>query len=145
MTGATSGAVPGPATGAVPGTMSRTIRSMVALVVRCADPDEVLLFGSQAKGTGGVDSDVDLLVLHDTPRAHALGHELAELLGRYPVAVDVHVLSRAAVVSRWQDRGSFTQSILSTARSVHLRRGRSVLEELAGHPANRLRRPAAGA
>jgi len=39
------------------------IREMVRRVVEEFDPDRIVLFGSFARGTGGPDSDVDLLVI----------------------------------------------------------------------------------
>jgi predicted nucleotidyltransferase len=108
----------------------RIVDSMVQLVVRCCDPDEVLLFGSYAKGTQRVDSDVDLLVVCDTANPDALCWEIGDLLLRFPVAVDVHVMAPSALPAAWADRGSFAQSILSSARSVHRRSGRSLLDDL---------------
>jgi uncharacterized protein len=39
------------------------IRRMVRRIVRQFHPDRVILFGSHARGQGGPDSDVDLLVV----------------------------------------------------------------------------------
>ena len=39
------------------------IRRMVKRIVRQFDPEQVILFGSQARGDAGPDSDVDLLVV----------------------------------------------------------------------------------
>lgn len=39
------------------------IREMVATIVREADPDTVILFGSRARGNARADSDVDLLIV----------------------------------------------------------------------------------
>jgi predicted nucleotidyltransferase len=36
---------------------------MVRLIVREFDPDQIILFGSHARGTAGEDSDVDLLIV----------------------------------------------------------------------------------
>ena len=43
------------------------IREMVATIVREADPDTVILFGSRARGNAGADSDVDLLIVEREP------------------------------------------------------------------------------
>jgi predicted nucleotidyltransferase len=40
-----------------------TIQEMVRRIVDKFDPDQVILFGSYARGTAGPDSDVDLLVV----------------------------------------------------------------------------------
>lgn len=39
------------------------IREMVETIVREADPDTVILFGSRARGNARADSDVDLLIV----------------------------------------------------------------------------------
>jgi predicted nucleotidyltransferase len=41
----------------------RLIRSMVRRLVRQFDPEQIILFGSHARGTAGPDSDVDFLIV----------------------------------------------------------------------------------
>lgn len=43
------------------------IREMVDTIVREADPDAVILFGSRARGDARPDSDVDLLIVEPEP------------------------------------------------------------------------------
>ena len=43
--------------------LQKTIRRMVKRIVERFNPDQVILFGSHARGTAGPDSDVDLLVV----------------------------------------------------------------------------------
>ena len=43
--------------------MKRQIRQMVKRIVEQFHPDKIILFGSQARGGAGVDSDVDLLIV----------------------------------------------------------------------------------
>jgi predicted nucleotidyltransferase len=43
------------------------ILEMVDTIVREADPDTVILFGSRARGDARVDSDVDLLIVEREP------------------------------------------------------------------------------
>lgn len=44
-------------------TKSQQIDLMVKRLVERFDPDQIILFGSHARGTAGPDSDVDLLVV----------------------------------------------------------------------------------
>lgn len=37
-------------------------------IVSYCNPDKVILFGSTARGSGGVDSDIDLLVIKETKK-----------------------------------------------------------------------------
>lgn len=43
--------------------LQKTIKQMVKRIVERFNPDQVILFGSHARGTAGPDSDVDLLVV----------------------------------------------------------------------------------
>ena len=43
--------------------VKKEIRKMVDRIVRRFHPERIILFGSQARGEGGADSDVDLLVV----------------------------------------------------------------------------------
>jgi len=43
--------------------LTKQIHEMVRRIVKHCDPDLVILFGSQARGTARPDSDVDLLVV----------------------------------------------------------------------------------
>ena len=43
--------------------MTQTIDAMVQLLVEGFAPEQIILFGSHARGTAGPDSDVDLLVV----------------------------------------------------------------------------------
>ena len=48
---------------ALPKITQPLIRRMVKRIVQHFDPEQVILFGSQARGDAGPDSDVDLLVV----------------------------------------------------------------------------------
>jgi len=43
--------------------VQRIIAAMVRRIVKRFNPDQIILFGSHARGTAGPDSDVDLLVV----------------------------------------------------------------------------------
>ncbi len=40
---------------------------MVRRIVHAVDPDRIILFGSRARGDGGEDSDLDLLIIAPSP------------------------------------------------------------------------------
>lgn len=48
-------------------TLERDIRRMVDRIVKRFRPERVILFGSHARGEGGPDSDVDLLIVMSVP------------------------------------------------------------------------------
>ena len=45
----------------------RFCERMTAAVVEAVDPEQVILFGSRARGDAGADSDVDLVVVEAEP------------------------------------------------------------------------------
>jgi predicted nucleotidyltransferase len=42
---------------------AKKIQQMVSLIVKKFQPEQIILFGSHARGEGGPDSDVDLLIV----------------------------------------------------------------------------------
>lgn len=80
---------------------------MVDIIVREADPEAIILFGSRARGEAGADSDVDLLIIEREPfgpgrsrirEAARLYHAL-----RYvPASKDLLVYSRDEF-QRWKE------------------------------------------
>ena len=60
--------------------IDKIITAMVQRIVERFEPEKVILFGSHARGTGGPDSDVDLLVVvpaTDSKREKQLAIRLA--------------------------------------------------------------------
>lgn len=85
----------------------RMIDEMVATIVDAVDPEQVILFGSRARGEAREDSDVDLLVLEAEPFGPDRSrHEETVLLYRrlapFPVGADVLVYSHDDV-AYWRD------------------------------------------
>ena len=72
----------------------RVLQSVTDLIVRCLDPDAVLVFGSVAQGRARADSDLDLLVIgrFTQPRSRR-GTELRGLVRRYAVPIDLHLMT----------------------------------------------------
>ena len=80
---------------------------MVQVIVDEVDPEQVILFGSHARGDAGADSDVDMLVVEAEPfgpgrdrRTEAT--RLWRALARFRVPKDILVYSRDEV-DYWRD------------------------------------------
>lgn len=78
------------------------IQEMVQTIVQEVDPVRIVLFGSRAMNTALPDSDIDLLVIEDTPfgptrsrRAEAV--KLWSSLARFRVAKDILVFTEEEV------------------------------------------------
>ena len=81
---------------------------MIRTIVDEVDPEQVILFGSRARGDAGPESDVDLLIIESEPfgdgrSARAESVRLSQALAATPVATDLLVYSREEI-ERW--RGS---------------------------------------
>jgi predicted nucleotidyltransferase len=65
---------------------------MVKRIVKMLDPEQVILFGSQARGDAGPDSDVDLLVVIDVEGSKfEKCVEIRGALHDFPVPLDIIV------------------------------------------------------
>jgi predicted nucleotidyltransferase len=70
----------------------RDIRDIVDRIVKGYDPEAIILFGSQAQGTAGEDSDVDLLILKcDSRRSVERNRQVRQLLAGITHPIDVFV------------------------------------------------------
>lgn len=83
------------------------IRGMAQALVDEADPEQVILFGSRARGDSGPDSDVDLIVVEREPfgtrrNRRAEMHRLDNALRSFPVPSDVLVYGLDEV-EYWRD------------------------------------------
>lgn len=75
-------------------TLTETIDLAVQRVVAAARPTKVILFGSQAGGAAGEESDVDLLVVErDVPSKVKEMVRLREAVGSIGLPVDIIVCS----------------------------------------------------
>ena len=101
------------------------LQRMVAAIVDAADPEQVILFGSRARGDARPDSDVDLVVVEAEPFGPARDRRaeivrLMRAVGGMGVAKDVLVYSRDEV-EYWRDS---LNNVLARA----LREGRVLYE-----------------
>ncbi len=77
------------------------IGRMVKRIVRRFDPEQVILFGSQARGDAGPDSDVDLLVVMDFEgSAFEKGLEVVLALHDFLIPKDIIVTTPEAFAWR---------------------------------------------
>ncbi|MBW8876244.1 MAG: nucleotidyltransferase domain-containing protein [Acidobacteria bacterium] len=82
-------------------------------------PQKMIVFGSYAKGTATIKSDLDLLVIKETDLPMASrADDLKPLLARVLIPVDVHVYTPEEVAEFGKEPLSFIQSILRTGRVV---------------------------
>ena len=94
------------------------LQQMTETIVEAADPIQVILFGSRARGDARPDSDVDLLIVEAEPFGpnRDRGAEESRLwrcLAKFHVAKDILIYSRDEV-ERW--RGSLNHVLARALR-----------------------------
>jgi uncharacterized protein len=96
---------------------------ITALIVQTCDPETIVLFGSYAKGQENAESDLDILVIGNFYASHFLrGQELRELLHRYPMRIDLHVVTPQEVAAEAARPLGFLRSALASGIILYSRR-----------------------
>jgi len=95
-----------------------TLAQMVSTIVRVASPEQIILFGSHARGDAGPESDLDLLVVEsgEFDQTRSRRAELVRLwkaLAHFMVAKDILVYSKEEV-EQW--RGSVNHVVANALR-----------------------------
>jgi predicted nucleotidyltransferase len=100
----------------------RTIRALVKLIAEKFDPEEIVLFGSHAYGKPHAWSDVDLLVVMDTPKGEMDAIlEVADSLPHLGFRVDIIVRSRAVLEKRKKLGDWFLREITKKGKVLYAR------------------------
>ncbi len=100
-----------------------TFSEIVRRIRSVANPQKIVLFGSRARNEHRPDSDIDLLVVEDSPLPrHQRAIPLCAALADLPIDVDAEVVVYTpAEVEEWRNAGS---AFVTTA----LREGRVLYE-----------------
>ena len=100
----------------------RTIRSLAKTIAEKFDPDEIILFGSHAYGKPHAWSDVDFLVVMETPKGEVETiFEVSDSLPRLDFRVDVIVRSRAVINRRKKAGDFFLREITKKGKVLYAR------------------------
>jgi len=103
------------------------IQGIVARIVERVRPEQVIMFGSYAKGMARPGSDLDLCVITETllPQARR-ADSLRPLLESYLVPVDLHVHTPEEVRENGKEPHSFLHSVLASGRVMYSAAGDAV-------------------
>lgn len=100
----------------------RTIRALAKIIAEKFNPEEIILFGSYAYGKPHASSDVDLLVVMDTPKGEVESiFEVADALPRLGFRVDIIVRSRAVLEKRIKIGDWFLRDITKKGKILYAR------------------------
>lgn len=95
---------------------------IIRRIVEISDPEQIILFGSFARGDHRPDSDLDLLVIKD--QVFAAREETAKIyraLAHLAVPVDVVVVSKAYVQRYREIIGTVVRPALREGRIIYAR------------------------
>jgi predicted nucleotidyltransferase len=100
----------------------KTIRAIVRHIAEKFDPEQIILFGSHAYGNPNAWSDVDLLVVMDTPKGEMEAIlEVGRSLPRTVFKVDIVVRSRETLERRKELGDWFLREITSKGKVLYER------------------------
>jgi len=100
----------------------RTIRAVANHIAEKFQPEEIILFGSYAYGKPQLSSDVDLLVVMDTPKGELkTSLEILQSLPRITFSIDILARSRAAIRKRKRMGDRFMQEITEKGKVLYAR------------------------
>jgi predicted nucleotidyltransferase len=98
------------------------IRLAVERIAARFDPDKIILFGSQARGQGGPDSDADLLVVmavKGSKRQQAVQMDLA--LQGVPIPIDLVVVTPEEVRKYAETAGTLIREAVREGKVLYER------------------------
>jgi predicted nucleotidyltransferase len=100
----------------------RTIRALANHIAEKFDPEEIILFGSHAYGKPDDGSDVDLLVVMETPKGEVKTiMEISDSLPPLPFRVDIIARSRATINRRKISGDFFLREITKRGKVLYAR------------------------
>lgn len=102
--------------------IAQSIEEMVRRLVDRFNPEQIILFGSHARGTAGPDSDVDLLVIVPVPASkRAMQIEMRVALHDIRVPKDIVVATPEEVARRRDIVGTIIRPALREGKVLYAR------------------------
>ena len=98
------------------------IKRVAARLGKAADAQQVILFGSHARGEAGENSDVDLMIIaeSDLPRFKR-SRKLYKQLQPYPFGMDLVVYTPREIERGKKSHVSFVSAVLREGKTVYVR------------------------
>ena len=117
----------------LPTDIDATIHQMVKIIVDGWNPQQIILFGSRARGDHDEHSDVDLFViLDDAPDRRELGQQISAELDCTGIARDVIISTPSDIVRQATVVGTVERAAVIDGRTLYVRgRGDPVMEQFA--------------
>lgn len=85
------------------------------------NPEKIILFGSQAEGTAGEDSDFDLFVVSESGKSmHDRAVEMRLALKDYDIPIDIIALTPKELEEKQIVKDMFVDDILSNGQTLYV-------------------------
>lgn len=108
--------------------MRSTINKIVDYVIKIAEPEEIILFGSMANGTQNVYSDVDLLIITEELFAdRQIADRVRQFAQELSLHADVLVQTKTSFQQACEIPDSFLSGIRYSGRILY-KKGRKCLD-----------------
>jgi predicted nucleotidyltransferase len=95
------------------------LQEIVRRIVQVALPERIILFGSAARGEGGPDSDIDLLIVKSNVHRRRLAMDLYEALADIEQAVDLIVATPEDIERYGQSPALVLESALREGKLLY--------------------------
>lgn len=102
--------------------IERTVQEMVRRIVERFDPERIILFGSQARGDAGPDSDIDLLVVMETDSRRRSAVDIRMALDDIVIPKDIMVVPPDEFERHRDIVGTLAYPAVREGRLLHERR-----------------------
>jgi predicted nucleotidyltransferase len=90
---------------------------------QAANAEKVILFGSHARGDAGAHSDVDLMIIAESPLPRfKRSRALYRLLRPYPFGMDLLVYTPQEIEEGKRSPASFVSMVLREGKTIYVRR-----------------------
>lgn len=100
----------------------RTIRALADHIAENFNPEEIILFGSHAYGKPDASSDVDLLIVMETPKGEVKTiMEISDSLPPLPFRVDIIARSRSVINKRKNSGDFFLREVTKKGKVLYAR------------------------
>ncbi len=99
--------------------LTEVLKQIVGILRTQYRPERIILFGSMARGTIGEWSDVDLLIIKETPLPFLQRLKEVALLCRAPVSVDYLVYTPQELAQMVDDQNPFVLDILRNGKVIY--------------------------
>lgn len=100
----------------------KTIRAVAKYIAKKFQPEEIILFGSYAYGKPALSSDVDFLIIMDTPKGELkTSLEILNSLPRITFSIDILARSRATIMQRKKIGDRFIKEITEKGKVLYAR------------------------